>query len=588
MIAKSPVRVSATVVVLAMLVSCDSPTTPPIPVGSVVVGPGTSLVDPGATVQYGVVVSDANGRPLEGRTVTWSVVDTSLGSITQSGLLTSKPHPQSINRSTFVRADVGGKFGVSTLSVRPAVVSAIDVEPYTATLQDGDQATLAVQVRDAFGNLLPGRLPIWTSRDPSTARVSATGVLRPVGFVGSANRTVRIVANIENVYDSITVTVAPTQITGFQMYPEQPYLQPDWSKTLRIEGRSPRGNPVSGFTPTFSSSDTAVATINASGTVTARPLASGTTTIVANFDSFADTVTVTVDACGAAPAGSYPLEIRYYGPNPPSTTVQAAFACAANRIRAIIRLPVATVNLNNASLANCTGESVTLNEESSGLIIYAKVDSIDGPGKVLGSAGPCFVNGSTRTPVVGLMRFDEADLNALAADGRLGAVVMHEMLHVIGIGTMWRDGQLNPPMWTGAVENPGFLGLRAREACVDFHAGADYCATQVPIEDCVGITNCGAGTLHGHWRERIFRRELMTGYVSSAGQQNPFSRMTIQALGDLGYSVDPDQSNDYVIPPPALMSLLEHAPRGDELQMPAPRLPTHTVDPMGRLRPIIR
>lgn len=584
----SSARRSLMLVVLGVLAACESSTKPLTPVSSVVVGPGTSLVDPGGTVQFSTIVTDASGNPLEGRDVVWSVVDTNVARISAAGLLTAKPHPDATNRTSFVRADVGGKFGVATISVRPAVVTSITIAPFAATLQQGDAPTLTVQVRDAFGTLLPGRPPTWTSRDQTTARISAGGVLTGVGFVSASNRTVRIVANIGTVADSITVTVAPTTVVGLRIYPDAPYLQPDWTKTLRVEGRSPANTAVLGVTPTFSSSNPAVATVNSSGIVTALSGASGTTNVIATFGAFADTVTVTVDACGAAPAGTYPLEIRYFGPNPASTTVQAAFTCAVNRIRAIIRNPVPLTNLNGASLQNCTGEPVTLTEATSGLIIYAKVDSIDGPGQVLGSAGPCFVNGATRTPVVGIMRFDVADLSALSASGRLDAVIMHEMLHVVGIGTMWRDAALNPLMWTGAVTDPGFLGQRAREACVDFHGGANICATQVPIEDCVGITGCGAGTLHGHWRELIFRRELMTGYVSQAGLQNPFSRMTIQALGDLGYVVDPDQSNDYVIPTPALMGLFEQGGRSGELQMPAPRLPTHWVDPMGRLRPIIR
>ena len=586
--ARFPVRQCLLVALLGVLAGCDSSTAPPIPVASVVVGPGNSTVDPETTVQYGVVVSDVNGAQLQGRQITWSVVDTSLATISPAGLLTAKTHPGAINRSTFVRADVGGKFGVSSLAVRPAVVSAITVNRVAATLQDGDAVTLTVAVLDARGNVLAGRQPTWTSRDPLVARVTAEGVLTPVGFVGGGNRTARIVASVESVFDSITVAVAPTELTSLILFPAQPFLQPGWAKTLRVEGRSPRGNVVLGLSPSFTSSNPAVATVNTAGTVTSLPDASGSTNVSASVGGFTATVNVTVDACGAAPAGTYPLDVRFFGPNPPTTVVQEAFVCAANRIRAIIRDPLATVNLNNASLSSCIGEAVTLNEVSSGLIIYAKVDSIDGPGRVLGSAGPCFVNSSTRTPVVGVMRFDEADLSTLAVSGRLLDVVMHEMLHVVGIGTMWRDDALNPPMCTGAVTDPGFLGLRARAACIDFHSGANICLNQVPIEDCVGITGCGAGTLHGHWRELIFRRELMTGYVSPAGQQNPFSRMTIEALADLGYSVDPDQSNDYVIPTPGLMGLFDQGSRRGELQMPAPLLPTHTVDPMGRLRPIIR
>lgn len=584
----SSVRRSLMAVLLGVLAACESPTKPPVPVASVVVGPGTSTVDAGSTVQYGVVVTDVNGRQLEGRQIVWSVADTNIATITSAGLLTAKPHPESINRSTFVRADVGGKFGVSIIAVRPAVVASISIGPSPATLQPGDIRSLTVVVRDPFGNILPGRPANWTSRDNTTARVSSDGVLTPVGFLSPDNRTVRIVANIGTVSDSITVTVAATTVVSLRSFPDAPYIQPGWTKTLRVEGLSPANTAVLGLTPTFSSSNPAVATVNSSGVVTALPDANGTTDVIATFGSLADTITVTVDACGAAPAGNFPLVVRYYGATPPSATIQAAFDCAARRIRAIIRNPLPTVNFNSTSLQGCLGENTTITESSSGLIIYAKVDSIDGPGKVLGSAGPCFVN-SNRTPVLGRMNFDQDDLNALSVDGRLGAVIMHEMLHVVGIGTMWTDAQLNPQMWTGAVTDPGFLGQRARNACVDFHGGSNICTTQVPIEDCVGITGCGAGTLHGHWRELIFRRELMTGYVSQAGLQNPFSRMTIEALADLGYGVDPDQSNDYVIPSPALMGLIQQGGAGSgELRMPAPTLPTHMIDRMGRLRPLLR
>jgi hypothetical protein len=54
----------------------------------------------------------------------------------------------------------------------------------------------------------------------------------------------------------------------------------------------------------------------------------------------------------------------------------------------------------------------------------------------------------------------------------------------------------------------------------------------VPVEDCVGIPGCGAGTINSHWKEPTFRNELMTGYLNAG--INPFSKMTIQSLADLG------------------------------------------------------
>lgn len=586
---QSSVRRMSLAVLLGALAACESPTKPPPPVASVVVGPGLALVDAGGTAQFGVTVSDANGRRLEGRAVTWEILDTVVGTISSTGLVTSKPNPTVADRNATVRATVDGIAGQSTVSVRPSVVTSLTLSPYAPTLQDGDAPTLTVQARDAANNLLVGRTANFSSRDVNSARVSSAGVLTPVPFLGGGNRAVRIVANIGSVYDSITVNVAPTELSEIQIFPAQPFLQPGWTKTLRTEGRTPSGNPVVGFTPTYSSSNTAIATVNASGVVTALPAVAGTSQVIANFGEFADTVTVTVDACGAAPIGTYPLQVRFFGPNPPTPSVQAAFDCAAARIGAIIRLPVAATNINNPSMTGCTGEATAVNETAfTGLIIYAKVDTIDGPGQVLGSAGPCYVRSTSRLPLIGVMNFDDDDLAGLEADGRLLAVIMHEMLHVVGIGTSWRDNLRNPLLWTGDVANPGFLGVRAREACVNSHGGSSICVGQVPIEDCVGIPGCGSGTRLGHWRELIFRRELMTGYVSAAGQQNPFSRMTIEALADLGYSVDPDQSNDYVIPPPSLMSMLQQGTGSRELRMPAPRLPTHEIDPMGRARPIVR
>lgn len=584
----SSFRRSSLVAVLAILAACEGPTKPPVPVASVVVGPGVALVDAGGTVQYGVIVSDANGNRLEGRAVTWSIADTAIATISATGLVTAKANPSNNDRSTTVRATVSDKIGQSTVSVRPSVVTQLQIVPLIGTLDDGEAPTLTAQARDASGTLLPGRTVTWQTRDVNTARITQAGVLTPVAFIGAENRTVRIVANVGQVYDSITVTVTPTQLSEVRMYPRRPFVQPGWSKTLRIEGRTPAGSAVSGLTPTFTSSDPAIATVNANGVVVAQPGAAGDANIISTFGSFSDTVRVTVDNCGASTAGTFPLEVRFYGANPPSPSVEAAFTCAANRIRAIIREPIATTAFNNTNLQGCLGEALSINEATSGLIIYAKVDSIDGPGAVLGSAGPCFVRTTSRLPALGVMRFDRFDLDALEVQGRLGAVIMHEMLHVIGIGTTWRDANFNPPMWTGAVTNPGFLGLRARESCVNDHGGANICQTQVPIEDCVGITGCGAGTIHGHWRELIFRTELMTGYVSAVGVQNPLSRMTIQALGDLGYSVDPDQSNDYVIPPQALMGLMEQGGRGRELALPAPLLPKYEIDPMGRWKPIVR
>ena len=56
----------------------------------------------------------------------------------------------------------------------------------------------------------------------------------------------------------------------------------------------------------------------------------------------------------------------------------------------------------------------------------------------------------------------------------------------------------------------------------------------------------GEGTRDGHWRESVFRTELMTGWIGSG--TNPMSTMTIASLRDLGYAVNMAAADAYTLP----------------------------------------
>ena len=101
------------------------------------------------------------------------------------------------------------------------------------------------------------------------------------------------------------------------------------------------------------------------------------------------------------------------------------------------------------------------------------------------------------------MSFDTADLADMEAAGTLNDVITHEMGHVLGIGTIWtrkrllRGGGGNNPTFTGTVAKAEFGILR----------GSGPVA--VPVEN-----TGGPGTAGGHWRETVFRNELMSGFIS--------------------------------------------------------------------------
>lgn len=145
--------------------------------------------------------------------------------------------------------------------------------------------------------------------------------------------------------------------------------------------------------------------------------------------------------------------------------------------------------------------------------ITARLISIDGIGGILGQAGPTSVRVGSYLPATGLMEFDSADAASYQNMGLFDDVVLHEMLHTVGFGTIWS--------YLGLATSAGFTGAQANAA----YPGTGL----VPIE-----LDGGAGTAWAHWDEGAFDAELMTGYIDS---NNDLSYVTIASLADLGYSV---------------------------------------------------
>jgi len=170
------------------------------------------------------------------------------------------------------------------------------------------------------------------------------------------------------------------------------------------------------------------------------------------------------------------------------------------------------------------------------LTISAKVSAIDGVGQILGQAGPTegIQIGTKVFPTAGVMEFDAADVEKLFNEGSLNGVILHEMGHVIGVGTLWND------YLSGDIQNPVYTG---KNALREYRTLTGRRNASVPVEN-----TGGEGTALGHWRETTFNTELMTGYAEPAGVPMPMSRMTVGCLQDLGYTVDITKADPYTLP----------------------------------------
>ncbi len=272
----------------------------------------------------------------------------------------------------------------------------------------------------------------------------------------------------------------------------------------------------------------------------------------------------------------FEVSLRFYG-TPPTTDIAESFINAANRIGALVTGDILDIPLAGFDAGRCGVTGVTLNEVVDDVVIFATVTAIDGPGKILGSAGPCVIRTEARLAVIGVMRFDVDDLNTLATSGRLEAVILHEMLHVVGVGTVWRTKNLVAALGT---PDPRYIGPLATNRC-NAANGLAVCGLSVPIEN-----SGGPGTIEAHWREATFDSELMTGFIEAAGRPMALSFITAGSLEDYGYSVNYLAADPYTVP--GVSARLRGLPTAEELLSPWEQfdLPVFDVTPAGWVRPL--
>lgn len=171
--------------------------------------------------------------------------------------------------------------------------------------------------------------------------------------------------------------------------------------------------------------------------------------------------------------------------------------------------------------------------------VYVGELASDGPSGTLASAGPCVAATVNNIPmtVFGVLLLDLTDVTETTDTVELTTILLHEMLHVLGFGTLWNDIRLVEDIPSEFYPNPIYTGKSAIQGFGQVLLPGDARAdTPIPVED-EGL----AGSAGSHWRTSVFDNELMTAFLTGVTQ--PLSIMTAKALQDLGYSVDLDSNS---------------------------------------------
>jgi hypothetical protein len=567
----------------------DGGTEPPVPATITVTPPALSFTAVGQAQQLVPTVTDQHGNTVSNASVTWSTSNAAVATVSGDGTVTATGIG-----SAEVSAAAGSATAVTPVDViqAPTQVQKLSGDGQTGVAGQLLPAPLVVGVADAQGNPVRGATVSFTVTQGGGSlgtpaaitgedgRASTSFTPGPVAGAPQMVASSVPTASISAVFSATVVAGPPASIAIAAGNNQQASANAPVPTPPTVLVRDANDNPVSGVPVRFE-------VISGGGTITG---ASTTTNNngVAQVGSWtlgssgANEVRATADVTGisgnpvtftALPSSSsFDILVRFVGEA--TTSQRQAVAEAQSRWENLILGDLPNARLTAAE-GSCGSESPSVDATIDDVMIFVTMEPIDGPGGVLGSAGPCFIRNSNGLTVLGAMRFDSEDLQEIEAEGLLEPVILHEMGHVLGFGSLWSlQGLLADPSLPEdeIPADPHFTGTQA-VAAFNEAGGAAYPLGKVPVED-----TGGEGTADGHWRESVFGAELMTGFVDLG--VNPLSRVTLAALADQGYAVNLGGADPYSL---TLALRAQGARPLLDLGNDVWRLPIRKVDAMGRV-----
>jgi hypothetical protein len=534
-------------------------------------GDGQSVpTDTPVPVLPAVRVADRFGNGVEGIEVVFSVTGgggSVTGDTTTSGVgglasvgswtLGASPGPNTLSAAAASLGSV--TFMANGLAAVPAAVTKVSGDEQTAPVGTALPIPLRVRVTDSGGQGIPlvsvtFSVTVGNGVITGEAAVTDSGGVAELGSwtlgpVAGANNLRAVVGggDLAPVFFSATGTPGPPASMTLNGGDGQSALvgaPVPIPPTVRITDAF--YNPVPGVAVSFSVAP-------GQGSVTGSPArtdsngVAGVTSwtlgpdpgvnIVTAATAGLDEVVFSATATGAVPVGEFSVELQFMTSVDPEQ--EAIFREAAARWQEVI---VGDIPDFTGVLPAGGCQPVEETEGVDDVKIYISVVPIDGAGGVLGQAGPCYIwNPDGRIlPITGIVRLDEADVAEMLTKGLLEDVIIHEIGHVLGIGTLW-NASPNAFLVGGGGSDPYFDGAGA-VAAFDAAGGSDRSTPKVPVEN-----TGGAGTRDAHWRETVLNAELMTGWIEPPGTPNPLSMITIASLADMGYVVNMAAADPYLV-----------------------------------------
>lgn len=267
-------------------------------VTGVTVAPGVASVRIGSTTTLSASVLPANAS---NTAVTWSSADPAIATVNASGVVTGV----ALGSVRITATTVDGSFtAFSTVTVNTNVVptTGVTVTPPTATVGVNSTTTLTATVAPIDAS---NKIVSWTSSNTAIATVNGSGVVTGVS-PGTATITATTQSGAFTASSVVTVITIVTPVTLVTVTPSNPSVAV--GGTAALTATIVPANATN-RTVTWSSSNTTVATVSATGVVTG--VANGTATITATAGGVSGTTTVTVGTPPTGCASPAPITLSF-------------------------------------------------------------------------------------------------------------------------------------------------------------------------------------------------------------------------------------------------------------------------------------
>jgi uncharacterized protein YjdB len=332
-----------------------------IPVASIQVTPGNKALFVEESFQFSAQARDGNGNVLSDRPIIWSSNNEGVATVSATGMVTALSPGGAI-----ISATSEGRTTPASVTVSAIPVAAVQVQPSTLTLVDGQTGQLQARPVDGAGQPLVGRTILWFTNNAAVATVSSTGLV-----TAQAPGSAIITATSEGKSGTMNLTVTAPTPNAVVLAPGQLVVEEGDTATLSAQVLDNLGNELPGATVTYSTSNAAVATVSAMGVVTG--VAPGMATITGTSGGKTGTAEVTVTPTPVSSVTVTPAHTAIAVGTSISLTAQASSSSGQTLTgRSVIWSSSAP------TVASVTASGVVTALAAGSTVIFASVDGVLG------------------------------------------------------------------------------------------------------------------------------------------------------------------------------------------------------------------